>query len=77
MDGSENRGPEKLLFVVYLSEFSDPACRPKQRQRSQRRKDSKKKAEEQQSEINTGSPHKEVQHRFTSFCSFVASDPSF
>ncbi|KAG2613817.1 probable serine/threonine-protein kinase At1g09600 [Panicum virgatum] len=54
------------LPVVYKEEVADPAAshggrKPKQRQRSQRRKDrdSKQKAEEQQSEINTDSPNKE------------------
>ncbi|PAN22689.1 hypothetical protein PAHAL_4G037400 [Panicum hallii] len=54
------------LPVVYKEEVADPAAshdgrKPKQRQRSHRRKDSKQKAEEQPSEINTGSPNKEDQ----------------
>ncbi|RLM55787.1 hypothetical protein C2845_PM10G19530 [Panicum miliaceum] len=52
------------LPVVYKEEVADPAAshdgrKPKRRQRSHRRKDSKQKAEEQPSEINTGSPNKE------------------
>ncbi|PUZ59390.1 hypothetical protein GQ55_4G037400 [Panicum hallii var. hallii] len=54
------------LPVVYKEEVADPAAshdgrKPKQRQRSHRRKGSKQKAEEQPSEINTGSPNKEDQ----------------
>ncbi|CAL5049792.1 unnamed protein product [Urochloa decumbens] len=52
------------LPVVYKEEVADPAAshdgrKPKHRQRSQRRKDNMLKTEEQQSEINTGSPNKE------------------
>ncbi|XP_012700894.2 LOW QUALITY PROTEIN: probable serine/threonine-protein kinase At1g54610 [Setaria italica] len=48
------------LPVVYKEEVADPAAsKPKVRQRSQRRKDSKLKTEEQRSGINTESPNKE------------------
>jgi hypothetical protein len=57
-----------LLLAHYLRIiWSFVLCRSKVRHCSQGRKNSNLKTEEQRSDINTGSPKKEVQHIFTPF----------